>query len=154
MRDLLSSKNHWIWGDQQAKAFTEIKNTLGSSQVLGLYNPSNPTIVSTDTSSFGLGAVLKRQQPNGDLHPIAFIFRSLTDTEKRIENEALAVTWACERFQDYLIGLTFSIETNHKPLVPLLSAKNLDELPLRVQRFCLRMMRFNYFMASLLGLIQ
>ena len=29
LRDLLSSKNHWIWGDQQAKAFTEIKNALG-----------------------------------------------------------------------------------------------------------------------------
>ena len=105
----------------------------GSSQVLGLYNPSNPTTVSVDASSFGLGAVLQQQQPNGNLCLIAFISIPLTDTEKRysqIEKEALAVTWACERFQDYLIGLTFQIETDHKPLVPLLSAKNLDELPL------------------------
>ena len=28
-----------------------------------------------------------------------------------------------------------SIETDHKPLTPLLPAKNLDELPLGVQRF-------------------
>jgi len=61
------------------------------------------------------------------------------------------VTWACERFQDYLIELTFSIETDHKPLVPLLSAKNLDELPLRVQRFRLRMMRFNYSISHVPG---
>ena len=154
LRDLLSSKNQWMWGDNQAKAFTDIKNALGSSQVLGLYNPSNPTIVSADTSSFGLGAVLQQQQPNGNLRPIAFISRSLTDTEKRyaqIEKEALAVTWACERFQDYLIGLTFQIETDHKPLVPLLLAKNLDELPLRVQCFRLRIMRFNYSISHVPG---
>ena len=37
-----------------------------------------------------------------------------------------------------------SIETDHKPLVPLFSTKNLDELPVRVQRFRIRMMRFQF----------
>ena len=71
--------------------------------------------------------------------------RSLTPTEQRyaqIEKEALAFTWASERFSDYLLGLTFRIQTDNKPLVPLFSSKNLDKLPIRVQRFRLRMMRF------------
>ena len=71
----------------------------------------------------------------------------MTTTEQRyaqIEKEALGVTWACERFQDYLVGMRFHIETDHKPLVPLLSSKNLDELPIRIQRFRLRLMRFCY----------
>ena len=41
-------------------------------------------------------------------------------------------------------GLQFSIETDHKPLVPLFGSKLLDKLPIRVQRFRMRMMRFNF----------
>ena len=57
---------------------------------------------------------------------------SLSDTEKRyaqIEKEALAVTWACSKFSNYILGRPFLIETDHKPLVPILSTKHLDDLP-------------------------
>ena len=36
------------------------------------------------------------------------------------------------------------METDHKPLVPLLSTKSLDALPPRVLRFRLRLMRYNF----------
>ena len=36
------------------------------------------------------------------------------------------------------------METDHKPLVPLLGTKSLDKLPPRVLRFRLRMSRYNY----------
>jgi len=51
---------------------------------------------------------------------------------------------AYERFSDYLSGLEFHIHTDHKPLVPPFGSKNLDELPIRVQHFCLRMMCFKF----------
>ena len=54
------------------------------------------------------------------------------------------MTWACERFADFLIGKDFQIETDHKPLVPLLTSKNLDELPVRIQRYCMRLMWFQF----------
>ena len=63
----------------------------------------------------------------------------------------MGVTWACERFRDYLTGLQFQIETDHKPLVPLLGSKNLEDLPLRVQRFRLRLMRFKYTVSHIPG---
>ena len=61
------------------------------------------------------------------------------------------MTWACERLDSYLVGTTFHIETDHKPLVPLLTSKRLDELPLRVQRFRMRLMRFRYTVSHVPG---
>ena len=36
------------------------------------------------------------------------------------------------------------METDHKPLVPLLSMHSLDQLPPRIQRFRMRLMRFHF----------
>ena len=41
-------------------------------------------------------------------------------------------------------GLPFTVETDHKPLVPLLGTKALDELPPRVLCFRLRLMRYQF----------
>ena len=62
----------------------------------------------------------------------------MSDTERRyaqVEKEALAVTWACEKFSTYILGKKFMIEMDHKPLIPLLGTKHLDNLPPRVLRF-------------------
>ena len=154
LRDLLSKRNMWIWGEAQKKAFQEVKEALSTRPVLAFFDPVRETIVSADASSFGLGAVLLQKQLKGELRPIAYVSRAMTPTEKRyaqIEKEALALTWACERFSDYLIGLQFHLQTDHKPLVPLFSNKNLDELPIRVQRFRLRLMRYSFTISHVAG---
>ena len=100
-----------------------------------------------DASSYGLEAVLLQKQGNGDIKPISHISRSLSLTNERyaqIEKEALAFTWACERFSHFLLGLKFRIQTNHEPLNPLFSAKRPEELPVRVQRFRVRRLRFDF----------
>lgn len=55
-----------------------------------------------------------------------------------------AVTWACEKFSEYLIGMDFLIETDHKPLVPILGQKGLCEVTPRIMRFKMRLMWFRF----------
>ena len=148
LRDLLVKRNSWCWTESHQTAFDRIKAELSSQPVLALYSPNYETVVSADASSYFLGAVLTQRQPVTSLfRPVVYLSRSLTDTERRysqIEKEALATTWACEPLSNYLIGLPFTVETDHKPLVPLLGTKALDELPPRALRLRLRLMRYQF----------
>ena len=91
MRDLLSTKNEWLWED----AFTQIKEELSSTPVLALYDPSKERIVSADAPSYRLGAVLIQKQDNYQWIPVAYASRSLTTREQKyvqMEKEALGIT--------------------------------------------------------------
>ena len=125
-----------------------MKQVITSTPVLALYDAARPTMVSADSSSYGLGTVLQQQQPDGSWRPVFYASRSLTDVERRyaqVEKECLALTWACERLSDYVIGIRFVLRTDHKPLVSLLSSSRpLDDVPPRIQRMRIRLMRFDY----------
>ncbi|XP_043192151.1 uncharacterized protein K02A2.6-like [Amphibalanus amphitrite] len=81
------------------------------------------------------------------MKPVGFCSRTLTDTEKRyaqIEKELLAATWTCGKFHMFLSGLPeFRLELDHKPLIPLINSKNLEDAPLRCQRMLMRLMHYN-----------
>ena len=147
LRDLLSSKNEWHWGQAQEESFSRLKKEMTQAPVLAHYCSEKETIISADASSYGLGAVLLQVQEDDTKKPIAYASRSMTSTEQRyaqIEKEALATTWACEKFADFVLGKEFLIETDHKPLVPLLGSKCLQDMPPRIQRFRMRLMRYSY----------
>ena len=146
MIELLSSKCTWQWGIPQDEAFSKIKRLLAEPAVLTLYDPSAATKVSADASYYGLGAILP-QSSNDQWKPVADASRKLSETEKRyaqIKKEALTLTWACVKFSSYIIGKTIDIETDHKPLVPLMSSKDLDVMPSHILHFHLHMIRYGF----------
>ena len=118
LRELLGKSRAWTWGPAQSRAFKQVQGELMKPTVLALYDPAAPTKVSADASSHGLGAVLL-QSIDGSWRPVAYASRSMSETKRRyaqIEKEALATTWACEKFANFLIGKHFLVETDHKPL--------------------------------------
>ena len=143
-----------MWGPCQQEAFEAVKDELEEPTVLALYDPQALSKVSADAFSFGLGTVLLQQQGGQEWRPLSYASRSMSETEKRyaqIEKKALAVTWACEKFNDYILGSTFLVESDHKPLVPLLSTKSLNDLPSRILRFRLRMNKYDYSIRHVAG---
>jgi transposase InsO family protein len=148
IRDLLHKDRAWVWDAVHQKSFDAVKQAIITAPVLALYDAAKPTIVSADSSSYGLGSVLLQQQPDKSWRPVTYASRSLTEVERRyaqIEKECLALTWACERLADYLVGIRFTLQTDHKPLITLLSSRRaLDDVPPRIQRMRIRLMRFDY----------
>ena len=141
------SRSEWYWDKRQQLAFDSIKKELVKAPVLCSFDMNRTHRVSADASKEAIGAVLLQLDENGIGQPVEYASRKMTESEKRyamIEKEALAITWACEKFDYYLIGRPFQIETDHKPLIPLLGEKDLSQLPIRVQRFRLRLLRYDY----------
>ena len=69
----------------------------------------------------------------------------MSDAETRyaqIEKEMLGITFACERFHQFIFGAKIQAETDHKPLISIFH-KPLADCPLRIQRLKLRVQRYD-----------
>ena len=153
IRELLHKNNLWSWTEVQETAFNSLKKILTSDKVLVPYDPNKKSMLAVDACNYGLGAAIFQETVKG-WQPVAYASKSLTDTERRyaiIEKEALAVTYGCEKFAQYLIGRKFEIQTDHRPLLACLQTKRLDQLTPRLQRLKLRLSRFDYHITYVPG---
>ncbi|CAB3989788.1 Hypothetical predicted protein [Paramuricea clavata] len=142
LRELLKKDVAWHWTERHEQSFQGIKRLLTETSpgVLKYYDPKLPVKLQVDACKSGLGAVLMQ---NGS--PIAYVSRSLTETESeyaQIEKELLAVMFGCERFHQYVYAKKVLVETDHKPLISIVS-KPLNKAPVRLQRMLLRLQRYD-----------
>ena len=81
-----------------------IYQTKRGNFLTAFYDVEAKTNVSADASAHGIGAILMQQQ-QGLWQPVAFASRALNKAETcyaQIEKEALALTWALEKFSEYV----------------------------------------------------
>lgn len=138
LHNLLQKDIPFVWSPAQQDAFDHLKTLLANVLVLAVYDPTHPTIVSADASFFSIGAsffsigaVLLQISAENTPRPVAHALRFLTDLEwkyAQIKKEMLTILWACDKFKLYIIEIQFRIKTDHKPLVPILTTKFLDNL--------------------------
>ena len=119
------------WQDQHEKAFQTLKNRLTSSPILRLpvFQNGMPFVLRTDASDVGIGAVLLQEFEGEGRLPIAYASKKLLPRERNysvIEKECLAIIWGVEKFRKYLYGVEFLLETDHKPLSYMQTAKVLN----------------------------
>ena len=110
-----------VWTQETTNSFEKLRKLLSSEPVLRIPDNNKEYVLRTDASGRGLGAVLL-QEHNGKLHPVAYQSRKLLGAETRyatVEKECLATVWAIRKFERYLYGRKFILETDHKPLLCL-----------------------------------
>ena len=144
LRELTKNGVPFVFGKEQKRAFAELKTRLGQAETLAYFDIDAKTRVITDASPVGLGAILS-QEHDGEYKVVSYASRSLTAVETRYsqtEKEALAIVWACERFNVYLYGLEFELCTDHKPLETIYSPKS--KPCARIERWVLRLQPYKF----------
>ena len=89
--------------------------------MLGLPDFTKTFVIETDASTHGIGAVLMQEG-----HPLAYISRSLGPRWQGLsvyEKELLALVFAVQKWQQYLTGQEFVIQTDQKSLKWLLEQR-------------------------------
>ena len=131
------------WGEEQERAFLDLKGALCKDPVLQSPDFEQHFTVQTDASGVGLGAVLL--QGEGDnMKPVAYVSRKLFPRETRyasVELECLAVKWALDTLKYYLLGRDFTLETDHRALRWLGSMKDSNA---RITRWFLALQPFRF----------
>ena len=141
-----SKRSAVTWTDEAERAFIALKRALAQRPVLQLVNADLPFTLQTDASDDGIGAVLLQARINQPcaLAPVFYASRTLKKSERNysvIEKEALAIYWACRKFEPYLYGRSFTLQTDHAPLVHLQTA---DKLNPRLKRWALYLALFAF----------
>ena len=121
----LTCKNTpFTWGPKHDEALKALKKEISATPTLRYYDPCQPLGFQTDACSKGLGAVLLQngQSVYFASHGPAWVTKKYV----AIKLEALAVSWAIEKFHHYLYGHTFTLQTDPKPLVSIFGSSLLE----------------------------
>ena len=92
---------------------------LVSPPILVFPDFSKPFILDTDASDFGIGAVLSQVDDDGQERVVAYASRTLSKAERNYSvtsKELLAIVNFISQFQQYLLGCTFTLHTDHSSL--------------------------------------
>ena len=98
-----------------------MKSAFTSAPVLTHWVPDRPIVVETDASDYALGAILSIETDSGDIHPMAFHYRTFSSPELNYDThdkELLAIFEAFRVWRHYLesSGTPIDVVTDHKNL--------------------------------------
>ncbi|KAJ8044409.1 hypothetical protein HOLleu_07148 [Holothuria leucospilota] len=142
--------NQIIWGDSQEIAFSTLKEKLTRKPILHLPDLSKQFTLRTDASDIGLGAVLL-QNFQDELFPVAFASRKLLPRERAysvMERECLGVVWGVIKFQRYLYGKEFVLQTDHEPLAFMQKSRMTNN---RIMRWALALQPYKIRIEAIKG---
>ena len=144
LTELLKKEEEFSWNPERQSAFEELKLTLSRAPILSPPDWAKEFHVTLDASGWCLGAILWQYDDSNRESPVYYASRQMSLAEKKYtttEREALAVIYACKKFQHYLLGYRIVFHTDHDSLKYLV---NKPDLSGRIARWILLLQEFNY----------
>ena len=138
------------WQSEHQIAFQKIINALSKKPILHMPDFDKTFIVQVDASDVGIGATLL-QQYGEEYFPISYASRKLLPRERRyavIEKECLAVVYAVKKFNEFLYGREFVLQTDHQPLVCLNHSRVAND---RIMRWSLMLQPYSMRIEAIKG---
>ena len=137
--DLTIKTTPWHWENAQQKAFEQLRDQMCNKPVLRQPDFAKKFFVHSDTSAYGVGAILSQEgEPSISnpskprLHPVTYYLATFTPTERNYDIykcELLAILKAITHWRPYLIWTQepFTIVTDHANLLYWKSPRKLNQ---------------------------
>ena len=131
----------FVWSSRCQEAFEDLKISLCNSPILAHPDLSRPYNLYTDASQKAIGAVLTQEFPEGE-RVIQYVSKQLSVGQRKwatIEREAYAIVYAVNKLRHFLLGMPFTVFTDHKPLRSLFTAEMKNA---RIQRWAIMLSEY------------
>jgi len=150
---LVQKQERWNWESEQEEAFKRLKEIFTSEPVLAAPDLDKEMRVEADVSDYMTGRVLSMKCEDERWRPVAYISKSLSDTEKNYEihdKEMLVVIRCLEAWRHFLEGawIKFKVWTDHKNLEYNMSSQKLNR---RQARWALFLSHFDFKLVHVPG---
>ena len=148
LNELTKKDQNFHWGTVEQNAFEFLKGSLIKAPILSqpdyvaAQEGSRPFVVWTDACKTGVGAVLTQADEKGFYHPLYYVSKSCSSSERNYsitQLEALAVVVAMRKLRMFIFGAHVVVKTDHQPLVGLLKNGNLTS---QLVRWALELQEF------------
>ena len=128
---MVKKDQKWDWTEKQEKVFQELKERFTIEPVLAAPDLDKKMRMKVDMLDYAMGGVLSMECGNERWRPVAFLSKSLNETERNYEihdKEMLAIIRRLENWRHLLEGtyLKFEIWTDHKNLEYFMKAQKLN----------------------------
>ena len=133
------------WTIEAQRAFDKIKRVVEKAPILHYPNFDKPFVIITDASNYAIGGALLQHNDEGQLQPIEFCSKKLTQNELNwhvAEKEAYAVIYALEKWERFIMGHHNTIYTDAKNLESLFNKSRCHKN--RLWRWALRVSPFSF----------
>jgi len=153
LHDTVKKDRKWEWTEKQEKAFEELKKKFMQEPVLAELDLDKKMRMEVNASDYATGGVLSMEGEDGKWRPVAFLFKSLNETERnyKIHNkEMLKIIRGLESWRHLLEGAQFKFEiwTDHKNLEYFMKAQKLNW---RQAQWALYLSRFDFILKYVPG---